>query len=277
MLYLYLKVDINKKRAMNLIDTHTHIYLHEEFDGTNAEVVKRGIDAGVSHMVFPNVDLSTIEPMMKLHNQFPNNTSVAIGLHPTEIKENWKDDLMTIQNFLNKGNFIAIGEIGIDMYWDKTFRDKQMQALDIQLHWAEEKKLPAILHCRDGLDEIIEVISSYSGNVPSLLFHSFSGSIHDIEKLRQYGDFYFGINGVVTFKNAQTLRDALPSIGLNRILLETDSPYLAPVPHRGKRNESAYLPLVATKIAETLNEPIEKVASTTTANAIQFFHLSNKL
>ena len=260
---------------MNLIDTHTHIYLREEFDGTNVEVVKRGINAGVSHMIFPNVDCSTIEPMMQLHDQFPENTSVAIGLHPTEVKENWKDALNQIKKVLEKNSIVAIGEIGIDMYWDKTFRNEQMQALDEQLHWAEERNIPAILHCRDGLNQIIEVISSYSENLPPLLFHSFSGSIDDVERLRQYGDFYFGINGVVTFKNAQMLRDALPAIGLNRILLETDSPYLAPVPYRGKRNESAYLPLIAAKIAETLNISIDHVADVTTTNTINFFHLNN--
>ncbi len=259
---------------MKFIDTHTHLYLSKEFEGTNTEIVSRAIEAGIFHMILPNVDRSTIKQMKHLHSNFPINTSMGIGLHPTEVKENWKDELKYIHTELEQGNFVAVGEIGIDMYWDTSFRNEQMQALDIQLHWAEEKKLPAIIHCRDGLTEITEVLSNYSGEIPSLVFHSFSGNKEDIKRLREFGDFYFGINGVVTFKNAQLLRESLPEIGLERILLETDSPYLAPVPYRGKRNESAYIPLIASKIAEIFTVSIEDVATTTTANAIRFFQLT---
>lgn len=258
---------------MQFVDTHTHIYLQDEFAGEYTEVAKRAFEAGVTHLIFPNVDRHSVAPMMRLHDCFPMNTSVAMGLHPTEINESWKDELAYIREILDTHRFVAIGEVGIDMYWDKTFRTEQMQALDIQLHWAEEKHLPVIIHCRDGLNEIVEVLENYSGKLPEIVFHSFTGNVDDVNRLRKISDFYFGINGVVTFKNAQSLRDALPTIGLNRILLETDSPYLAPVPYRGKRNESAYIPLIAQKIAETLAISVEEVASTTTANAIGFFNL----
>ena len=159
------------------------------------------------------------------------------------------------------------------MYWDKTFREEQISALNVQFGWAEALSLPVILHCRDGLNEVLEVIDNYKGNVPQIVFHSFGGSVADVERIKKSGDFYFGINGVVTFKNAQDLRDALPSIGLDRILLETDSPYLAPVPYRGKRNESSYIPIIAKKIAEVLGVSEEAVATATTANAESFFNL----
>lgn len=252
------------------VDTHTHLYL-EEFAPTPQDAVKRAIDAGVTKMIFPNVDLSTINPMKELSSSFPLNTFMAMGLHPTEIKETWVEDLAKTKEEFNKhiDKYIAIGEIGIDLYWDKTFRREQMQALEQQFQWAIDANIPVIIHCREGLAEILEVLDRMSEK-PKGVFHSFSGTIDDVEQIRKRGDFHFGINGIVTFKNSK-LRETLPYIGIDRILLETDAPYLAPVPHRGKRNESAYLIHTAAHIALHLALTTEQVAQKTSYNAHQLF------
>lgn len=253
------------------IDTHTHLYL-DEFSPDNDAVVNRAISAGVEKMIFPNVDLSTIGPMMNLARRHPGNISMAMGLHPTEIKETWEEDLAQVLSCFSKhpGKFIAVGEIGIDLYWDKSFRLEQMAALERQFELAHELGLPVIIHCRDGLQEILDVLDR--GRVPAGVFHSFGGTVEDVIEIRKRGDFYFGINGIVTFKNSR-LKDVLPQIGLDRILLETDAPYLAPVPHRGKRNESAYLLHTAAFVAQTLDVPIEYVAAVTSSNATALFGL----
>lgn len=253
-----------------IIDTHTHLYL-DEFQPEPYGTVERAISVGVEKMILPNVDLTTVKPMVQLHNLFPNNTYMAMGLHPTEIKESWCFDLKQIESILNNQdyNFVAIGEIGIDLYWDKTFKEEQMQALEMQFLWAVEKKLPVIIHCREGLNEILEVLEGLDEK-PQGVFHSFCGTITDVERIRRHGDYYFGINGIVTFKNSK-LRETLPFIGINRLLLETDAPYLAPVPHRGKRNESAYLIHIAAHIAQYLSLTTDDVAISTTNNAKQLF------
>lgn len=253
-----------------IIDTHTHLYL-PEFEAP-AEVVERALAAGVGHMIFPNVDLTTVKPMQELHKAYSNVTSMAMGLHPTEINANWESDLATIKNELGDGSdYVAIGEIGIDLYWDKTFAAEQQKALAEQLKWAVELNKPVILHCREGLDSILEVMDSLD-KIPEGVFHSFGGDAADVERIRRRGDFYFGINGIVTFKNSR-LREVLPAIGIERLLLETDSPYLAPVPHRGKRNESAYIVNTCDHIASTLGLPSSQVAEITTANARTLFSL----
>lgn len=254
-----------------MIDSHSHLYL-EEFDNDRDAAVARARSAGLKHLVLPNVDLATVEPMEKLHAAYPGFTSMAMGLHPTSVDCDYAANLAEIRRILDSGNFVAIGEVGIDLYWDATFRREQIEVFDTQLHWAEEKHLPVIIHCRDGLDDILGVFGSYTGNLPQCVFHSFGGTAEDVDRIRSYGDFYFGINGVVTFKNSR-LSEVLPTIGLERILLETDCPYLTPVPYRGKRNESAYIPLIAAKIASTLGLPIEEVSDATDLNAASFFNL----
>lgn len=255
-----------------LIDTHTHLYL-DEFQPSPCDTVTRAIESGVEMMIFPNVDLSTVAPMKQLHNNFPQNTRMAMGLHPTEISANWKNDLSTIESELssNHTNYIAIGEIGIDLYWDKTYRDEQLQALRTQFEWAVSLDLPVIIHCREGLDEILQVLDEMNEK-PRGVFHSFGGTIEDVDKIRRQGDFYFGINGIVTFKNSK-LRDVLPTIGIDRILLETDAPYLTPVPHRGKRNESSFLIHTAAHIAQHLSVSIDDLAKVTSTNAHNLFNL----
>lgn len=253
---------------MTLIDTHTHLYL-PEFDSDRTEVMTRAINAGVAQMILPNVDCTTIAPMRRLHEQYPDITHMAMGLHPTEVGERWRDDIKTIATQLKTDDFVAVGEIGIDLYWDKTYITQQMEAFEMQVGWAAEAGLPVIIHCRDGLEQTLEVLDGFRGRV-SGVFHSFGGNADDVERIRQRGDFYFGINGIVTFKNSK-LRDVLPAIGAERILLETDAPYLAPVPYRGKRNETAYVAETARMIADALSLDLEEIADVTTGNAKKLF------
>lgn len=253
-----------------IVDTHTHLYL-PEFESPSA-AVERAIGAGVGHMVFPNVDLSTIEPMLALHKLYPGYTSVAMGLHPTEVGDDWESVLARIESeFDSTCKFVAVGEIGIDLYWDKNYRLQQREVFRRQVNLAADRGLPVIIHCREGLDDVLDVLSSVE-RLPTGVFHSFGGSVADVERIRSIGDFYFGINGIVTFKNS-SLRDVLPSIGIDRLLLETDSPYLAPVPHRGKRNESAFIVHTAAYVANVLCLSQQDVHDITTANASSLFNL----
>lgn len=255
-----------------LIDTHTHLYL-DEFAPDLESAIERAFAANVQKLIFPNVDLSTVEPMNRLRDRYADKIFMAMGLHPTEIGDNWRSDLSKIESEFenNLDRYIAVGEIGMDLYWDKTYREQQREAFKRQIEWAVRHNLPVIIHCREGLNDTLDVLSEYSGKV-SGVFHSFGGTVEDVRSIRTIGDFYFGINGIVTFKNSG-LRTTLPEIGLDRILLETDSPYLAPVPHRGKRNESAYIVHIARQIAETLGVTEEEVAEATTANAARLFSI----
>lgn len=250
-----------------MIDTHSHIY---EFSDGGADAMARALAAGVSHVVLPNVDAATIAPMRALHKLFPENTSMALGLHPTDLGDNWRQTVADMENQLEEGGFVAIGEVGVDLYWDKTRLQDQLEAFATQMRIADRFGLPVIIHCREALNETLSAIRDVKPKVP-LVFHSFTGGPDDVRKIRELCDPMFGINGVVTFKNAQPLREALPEITLDRILLETDSPYLAPVPHRGQRNESSYLPLIGAKIAETLGVSIDEVERKTTENASAVF------
>jgi len=250
------------------VDTHTHLYL-PEFDNDGTSAVARAIDAGVRLMIFPNVDVSTVAPLLNLHGRYPDNTYCAMGLHPTEVNNSWTEAMDNIP--INNPEVIAIGEIGIDLYWSDEFKRQQQEAFIYQCNIALQMNLPIIIHQRNALKEVLDVFKSLP-HPPKGVFHSFGGSIEDVRKIRETGDFYFGINGIVTFKNSK-LREVLPEIGIDRILLETDSPYLAPVPHRGKRNESAYIPHIAAYIANALNIGIDIVERQTTANARNLFNL----
>ncbi len=256
---------------MEFIDTHTHLYL-PDFDSDDiqaCDAVTRALKAGVSHMIMPNVGLDTVAPMQALAARHPDCVSMAMGLHPTEVGDAWKDSLERIMAATADGSsYVAVGEIGIDLYWDRRFCDQQMQAFELQLRRASELGLPVIIHCRDGLDQTLEVMQGVGGLTG--VFHSFGGDGRDIDAIRRVGDFYFGINGIVTFKNSDLHRH-LPAIGLERILLETDSPYLAPVPFRGRRNESARLPLIAAEVSASLGVTLAEVADRTTANARRLF------
>lgn len=247
-----------------MIDTHTHLYL-EEFDEDRKEAVKRAQESGVSHLVLPNVGVSTIEPMLAMHHSFPQYTSVAMGLHPTEVQADYRDALAEVERHLDGTQYVAIGEVGIDLYWDTTYRSEQLDALTTQVQWALNRSLPLIIHCRSGLDEVIEVFSRFK-ELPPTVMHSFTGTLSDVKRLRQIGDFYFGVNGIVTYKKS-AVPALLPEIGISRILLETDSPYLAPVPCRGRRNESANIPHICRSIATHLGMSPQEVSAATDSNA----------
>lgn len=257
-----------------MIDTHTHLYL-DEFENNGVDAVRRALDAGVSGMILPCVAQTSVRPMIALNSACPDCTWLAAGLHPTEVDSSWREHLEEIMRLTADLKIIAIGEVGMDLYWDKSYVREQSDALATQIDIANDRKLPMIIHCREAINETAEVFDSFDGNIPSAVFHSFTGGCEDVERLRSTSDFYFGINGVVTFKNAHDLREALPVIGIDRILLETDSPYLAPMPFRGKRNESGYLLHIAMKVAEILGINIEEVKETTDRNALRLFNLNN--
>lgn len=253
-----------------MIDTHTHLYL-DAFDADRDAAMQRAFDAGVERMIFPNVDLTTIEPMKELHSRYADRTAMAMGLHPTEIDAAWEEPLSRVLAELADGSdYVAVGEIGIDLYRDTTFAAEQMEVFDRQCAAAARLGLPVIIHCREGLDRTLEVMAGHKGL--GCVFHSFGGTPQDVDRIRRVcGDgVLFGINGVVTFKNGR-LEPAVGEITASRILLETDSPYLAPVPHRGKRNESSMLPLVRDRIAAILGMTPEAVDAATTVSAEHLF------
>lgn len=254
---------------MQLVDTHTHLYL-DDYDPDRAAAVDCAIAAGVPWMIFPNVNAASVAPMMELAARYPENVATCIGLHPSDVKDDWTAQLDMMEPLLRDtpNRFVALGEIGMDLYWDKTYADEQRQALERQIDWARDLSLPVIFHCREALDETLEVIGS--DRVTPGVFHCFGGSVEDVERVRRAGDYYFGIGGIVTFKKS-TLPAVLPAIGLDRILLETDAPWLAPTPMRGKRNESAYMVHTARAVAGILGVPVEEVAARTTANARSLF------
>jgi TatD DNase family protein len=254
---------------MQFTDTHSHIYL-PEFEDDRAAVVQRALDANVSHMILPNIDISSIPQMKALAAQYPDNMRMAMGLHPSEVYDNYVEVLSTIMQELrnNTSDYVAVGEVGIDLYWDKTYEQQQMIVFEQQLSVAEEFNLPVIIHCRDGQSQALEVLSGHP--TVKAVFHCFGGTEQDVEQIRAVGDYYFGIGGVVTFKNSK-LRNVLPAIGIDRILLETDAPYLAPVPHRGKRNESSFVVSTAAHIAQALDTDIESVANATSQNSLSLF------
>lgn len=253
-----------------MIDTHTHLYL-PEFGGEGEAVVDRAVAAGVEMMILPNVDLSTMGAVDAMHTLRPDVTRPAMGLHPTEVKTDYRCDLDAVMARLRAGKYCAVGEVGIDLYWDKTFEREQMLVFDEQLAAAADLNLPVIIHCRDGLDRAIEVLQGHK-RVPAV-FHSFGGSTEDVERILALGDhYYFGINGIVTFKNS-ILRSVVPAMPRNRIVLETDSPYLAPVPYRGRRNESSYLPSVLAAVAGALGLSAAEADAITSANARELFKL----
>lgn len=253
-----------------LIDTHTHLYL-DDFDGEKEAAVNRAFSHGIDKMIFPNVDISTIKPMKELASKFPGKISMAMGLHPTEVDGNWEECLDDVLKEMSSyDRYIAVGEIGIDLYWDKSFEKEQMLVFDRQVSEAEKLNLPIIIHCREGLNQVLEVLEGHKG--VQAVFHSFGGTIEDVNRIRSKGDYFFGINGIVTFKNCK-VKETLSEITLTRLLLETDSPYLAPVPHRGKRNESSYLVDTAKFIAQYLGISYEELALRTSQNAKTLFSL----
>jgi len=252
-----------------MIDTHSHIY-SEEFDTDRAETIQRAKKAGVTHIILPNVDSETLPQMLALEAEYPDFCYAAIGLHPTSVKENYREELALIKTELDSRNWIAIGEIGLDLYWDKTFLAEQIIAFQQQIDWALEYNLPVIIHVRDSFDETMEALAPYKNSDLKGVFHSFTGTTEEAREIIDFGGFMFGINGIVTFKNSG-LAAVVEEIDLKHILLETDSPYLTPAPHRGKRNESAYIQLVSKKLAEIYNLSEDQINEQTTQNAKSLF------
>ena len=252
-----------------MIDTHTHLYYPENEEGIEV-LIQRCRERGVVHLVLPNVDEASIPLMKAMHARFPDSTSMAIGLHPTEVKEDWERVMAIMESELESGEYIAVGEVGMDLYWDKTTLEIQQAAFERQIRLAEKYGLPLIIHSRDALEETLQVIEKVKPTVP-LIFHSFTGTTENVRRIREVCDPWFGINGVVTYKNAPKLREALSEIGLDRILLETDSPYLSPVPYRGRPNNSSYLTYVRDKVAESLRVAPSEVERATDFNARTIF------
>lgn len=252
-----------------MIDTHTHLY-SAEFDPDRALIIQNALDAGVSKMLLPNVDLDSIAGMLDLVKKFPQHCYPMMGLHPCSVTENWETDLSIIKSWLDKGNYCAVGEIGIDLYWEKSTLEFQKKAFRKQIHWAKEKKLPIVIHVREAFEEAFEIVDELNDENLTGVFHCFSGNLDQANHILNYGGFKLGIGGVITFKNGG-LDKVLPYIDLVHMVLETDSPYLAPAPHRGKRNESSYLKLIAEKLAELKGVSFETVDEITSRNAITLF------
>lgn len=255
---------------MKLIDTHCHLY-SEEFEPDIEDVLDRATAMGVEKFYLPAIDSTCIDAMVNLEKKYPGKCIAMMGLHPCYVKENYKDELALVQQWLGKRKFAAIGEIGLDFYWDKTFVKEQEEAFNIQMDWAIEYKLPIVIHTRNAMQETINLVKAYAPKGINGIFHCFSGSYESAREIIKAG-FYLGIGGVLTYKNAG-LAEVLEKIDLEHLVLETDAPYLTPVPFRGKRNESSYLTYVVTKLAAIKNCSEEEVAAITTANAEKIFCL----
>ena len=255
---------------MNIIDTHTHLYL-KQFNEDIDFVIKRSKDVGVNKFIFPAIDSSHFDSMHSLKGKYPDNIYLMSGLHPTDVKENYKDELEFVVNSLKTHDYVAIGEIGIDLHWDKSFLKQQQEAFRFQIRLAIKNDLPIVIHCREAFDEIFEILDRENCNKLRGVFHCFTGTLEQAKRAIDLG-FVLGIGGVVTFKNGG-IDKFLNQIDLKHIVLETDSPYLAPVPHRGKRNESSYIMYVVEKLSEIYGLTKEEIAEITTKNAEKVFAL----
>ncbi len=251
-----------------LTDTHTHLY-SDAFKEDEANMMQRTFDAGVKRLFIPAIDSETTEAMYQLEKKYPENIFLMMGLHPTSVKDNYKEELEHVKNQFLKRSFYAVGEIGIDLYWDKSTLEIQKKAFKIQIQLAKKYQLPIVIHCRNAFDEVFEVLETEKGEDLYGVFHCFTGTEVQAEKAISY-NMKLGIGGVVTFKNGK-IDTFLNKFDLKHIVLETDSPYLSPVPYRGKRNESSYLSLICKKVAEVYNISEEEVAKTTTQNSIDVF------
>ena len=253
---------------MYLIDTHTHVYDHQ-FSLDRNEAMKRALDAGVGMMLLPNVDASTIAPMLELHEQYPDCTRVMMGLQPEEVKEDYKEVLSMMEKELERGIYIGVGEVGLDFYWDVTFERQQLDALEIQLDWSKQLGLPLSIHCRNAFDKMVKILDKKQDGGLRGIMHCYTGTEEEAKVYLKLG-FHLGLGGVTTYKNCG-VKDYLPNLPLDRIVLETDAPYLAPVPCRGKRNEPSFLVHTAKCIAEILQMPLEDFAAATTSNVKDLF------
>jgi len=257
---------------MRFIDTHAHLYsspIKENIEG----IMKNAMDNGIDTIIMPAIDSTTLEAMLEVEKTYPENCMAMMGLHPCSVKENVKEELAIIEAQLQKRKFIAIGEIGLDYYWDKTFTTEQMHAFEIQMQWALDYKLPIAIHTRNAMGETIEAVKPFAKKGLRGIFHCFSGSKESAEQIISM-DFHLGLGGVLTYKNAG-VAEAIKDIPMEWLVLETDAPYLSPVPYRGKTNEPSYMIQVAMKLAEIKNLPLHEMAAITTSNAEKLFGLGN--
>lgn len=254
---------------MILTDTHTHLY-SKEFDGNRTDLIQKAIDMGVERFFMPNVDSESIPVMFQVEKQFPNNCFSMMGLHPCSVNANYQHELQVVEYWLNKRKFVAIGETGIDLYWDKTFFEQQQDAFRTQIQLAKKYNLPYVIHSRNSFDEVMEIVSEYKSENIKAIFHCFSGNVAQAEQVIEMGNFKLGIGGVVTFKNSG-LDKVVEAIDLKNLVLETDAPYLSPMPYRGKTNHPEYLMLIAKKISEIKNISLEEVVEVTTQNSKEIF------
>jgi len=261
---------INDEHMIQLIDAHTHLYL-PEFDDDRDEVVKRAISNGVVKMLMPNIDIHSVDQMLITENRYPGICYSMIGLHPTSVNEDYTTQLDSLEKLVTLHKFIAIGEIGIDLYWSRTRLKEQVIAFKRQVGFAIELGLPVVIHARDSFPEVFEALNEFRGSDLNGVFHAFSGTIKDAEKAQEMG-FYLGIGGIVTFKNSG-LDKIVEEVGPGNLILETDSPYLAPVPHRGKRNQSSYLCLINKKLSEIFEMREEDIAAVTFTNSKRLFNI----
>ncbi|MCO5259555.1 MAG: TatD family hydrolase [Crocinitomicaceae bacterium] len=256
-----------------LIDTHTHLF-SEEFNTDRTEVVERAIKSGVEKLLLPNIDSSSLDAMFELCNQFPDNCYPMVGLHPGSVDANFEQQLNSVKKalFENTSKCVAVGEIGMDLYWDKSHVEQQRIVFSEQVKWAKELRLPIVIHAREAFDEIFAILDELNDENLSGVFHCFTGNIEQANKALSYGNFKLGIGGVLTYKKSD-LPEVLTEIDLKHLVLETDSPYLPPVPFRGKRNESSYILHVAEKLTSVYNVSIKTIEEITTANAKELFNL----
>ena len=266
---------------MYLIDTHTHIYDHQ-FSLDRNETIQRALDTGVKMMLLPNVDASTIAPMLELHEQYTDCTRVMMGLQPEEVKEDYKEVLSMMEKELgevrpasrvsqSRVQYVGVGEVGLDFYWDASYEKEQLDAFETQLEWAKQLHLPLSIHCRNAFDKMVKILEKKQDGGLRGIMHCFTGTEEEAKVYLELG-FHLGLGGVTTYKNCG-VKEYLSNMPLDRIVLETDAPYLAPVPCRGKRNEPSFLVHTAKRIAEILQMPLEDFAATTTANVKDLFQL----
>ena len=254
-----------------MIDTHTHLY-DEQFEQDRIEMIQRAIDSGVERMYLPNCDATTIEPMFEVERKFPNHCFAMMGLHPCYVKENVDEELNIVRKWLDERKFCAVGEIGLDYYWDKSFVELQKQAFRMQIEWALEFNIPIVIHTREATKDTIDIVKEYSAKGIKGVFHCFSGSYETAMQIIDMG-FYLGIGGVLTYKNAG-LQEVVQRLDLKHLVLETDAPYLTPAPFRGKRNESHYVHYIAQKLSELKDVSLDEIDRITTTNANELFKFS---
>ena len=255
---------------MQIIDTHTHLYLNQFKDDVDL-VIERAKNAGIDKFIFPAIDSSHFKDMHELRNRYPENIYLMSGLHPVSVKDNYKEELNLVLKSLETHNYVGIGEIGIDLYWDKTFLKQQQEAFEFQIILAISNNLPIVIHCRDGFDEIFEILDAEKCSKMRGIFHCFTGTLEQANRAINLG-FNLGIGGVVTFKNGG-IDKFLNKIDMKNIVLETDAPYLSPVPHRGKRNESFYVTYILKKISELYGLNEQEIAKITSKNALEIFNI----